>query len=134
MNADSVKKDFVCLWKWRPTFFELATTLKNLRAKWLSEKKVNFTPCTCWKGNFIHSHTQELAESLVQDSNDNNKDNVKKSHFSLINNSIVLKSLMICPFWWALMGVITLKDWSIMRMSLDLIDTAYNGSYFTISL
>ena len=26
-------------------FFELATTLKNLEAKWLSEKKVNFTPC-----------------------------------------------------------------------------------------
>ena len=26
-------------------FFELATTLKNLGAKWLSEKKVNFTPC-----------------------------------------------------------------------------------------
>ena len=25
-------------------FFELATTLKNLGAKWLSEKKVNFTP------------------------------------------------------------------------------------------
>ena len=43
------------------------------------------------KRQFIHSHTQELAESLVQDSNDNNKYNVKKSHFSLINNSIVLK-------------------------------------------
>ena len=26
-------------------FFELATTLKNLGAKWLSEKKMNFTPC-----------------------------------------------------------------------------------------
>ena len=26
-------------------FFELATTLKNLGAKWLSEKEVNFTPC-----------------------------------------------------------------------------------------
>ena len=26
-------------------FFELATTLKNLGAKWLSEKKINFTPC-----------------------------------------------------------------------------------------
>ena len=65
---------------------------------------------TCKKGNFIHSHTQELAKYVVEDSNDNNKDNVKKSHFSLINNSIVLKSLMICPFWWALMGVITLKD------------------------
>ena len=25
-------------------FFELATTLKNLGAKWPSEKKVNFTP------------------------------------------------------------------------------------------
>ena len=25
-------------------FFELATTLKNLGAKWLSEKKINFTP------------------------------------------------------------------------------------------
>ena len=62
-----------------------------------------------WKGNFIHFHTQELTESLEQDSNDNNKNNVKKSHFSLINYSIVLKWL-ICP--------------SIMRMSLDLIDTA----------
>ena len=59
---------------------------------------------------------------------------MKKSHFSLINNSIVLKWLMICPFWWAPMGMITLKDWSIMRMSLGLIDTAYNGSYFTIPL
>ena len=27
------------------TFFELATTLKNLGARCLSEKKVNFTPC-----------------------------------------------------------------------------------------
>ena len=44
-NADSVKKDFVCLWKWQPTFFELATTFKNLGAKWLSEKIINFTPC-----------------------------------------------------------------------------------------
>ena len=26
-------------------FFELATTLKNLEAKWLSEKKITFTPC-----------------------------------------------------------------------------------------
>ena len=26
-------------------FFELATTLKNLGAKWLSEKEVNITPC-----------------------------------------------------------------------------------------
>ena len=25
-------------------FFELATTLKNLGAKWLSEKKINFMP------------------------------------------------------------------------------------------
>ena len=25
-------------------FFELATTLKNLGAKWLPEKKINFTP------------------------------------------------------------------------------------------
>ena len=37
-----------------PTFFEMATTLKNLGAKWLSEKKVNFTPCyynSAKKGN-----------------------------------------------------------------------------------
>ena len=27
-------------------FLELATTLKYLGAKWLPEKKVNFTPCT----------------------------------------------------------------------------------------
>ena len=26
-------------------FFELATSLKNLGAKWLSEKKINFMPC-----------------------------------------------------------------------------------------
>ena len=32
------KKGFVCLWKWQWTFIELATTLKNLGAKWLSEK------------------------------------------------------------------------------------------------
>ena len=29
-------------------FFELATTLNNLGAKWLSEKKINFMSCTCW--------------------------------------------------------------------------------------
>ena len=86
-----------------------------------------------WRINFVHSQIQELAESLIQDLNDNNKYNVKKSHFSYINNGIILKSLMICPFWWALIGVITLWDWSIMTMSLDLIDTAYNGSYFTIT-
>ena len=44
MDADSVKKGFVCLWKWRPTFFELATALKNLGAKWLSEKKLISRP------------------------------------------------------------------------------------------
>ena len=33
------KKNVFCLKEWRPTFFELATTLKNLGAKWLSEKK-----------------------------------------------------------------------------------------------
>ena len=26
-------------------FLELASTLKNVRAKWLPEKKVNFMPC-----------------------------------------------------------------------------------------
>ena len=31
--------------KWRPTFLELATTLKYLGAKWLPKKKVNFMPC-----------------------------------------------------------------------------------------
>ena len=49
---------------------------------------------TCWKGNFIHSHTQELAESLVQDSNDNNKDNVKKSHFIHSDIEELAKSLI----------------------------------------
>ena len=29
-------------------FFELATTLNNLGAKWLSEKKINFMPCTAF--------------------------------------------------------------------------------------
>ena len=31
--------------KWRPTFLELATTLKYLGAKWLLKKNVNFMPC-----------------------------------------------------------------------------------------
>ena len=35
-------------------FFELATTLKNLGAKWQSEKKINFTPCS----NFIFKLVQ----------------------------------------------------------------------------
>ena len=86
-----------------------------------------------WGIDFVHSQIQELAESLIQDLNNNDKYNARKSHFSYINNSIILKSLMISPFRWALMGVIPLKDWTNMRMSLDLIDTAYNGSYFTIS-
>ena len=57
---------------------------------------------------WIHSHVQELAESLIQDLNENNKYNVKKSRFSYIDNGIILKSLMICPFYWGFMGVITL--------------------------
>ena len=28
-----------------PKFLDLATTLENLGAKWLLEKKVNFVPC-----------------------------------------------------------------------------------------
>ena len=40
---------------------------------------------------FIHSHIEELAESLIQDLNHNNKYNVKKSHFPFINNGIILK-------------------------------------------
>ena len=43
---------------------------------------------------FIHSHIEELAESLIQDLNHNNKYNVKKSHFPFINNGIILKSLI----------------------------------------
>ena len=31
-------------------FFELATTLNNLGTKWLSEKKINFTP---WISGFL---------------------------------------------------------------------------------
>ena len=61
-----------------------------------------------WGINFAHSQIQELAESLIQDLNDNNKYNMKKRHFSYINNGIILKSLMIRSFWWVLMGVITL--------------------------
>ena len=60
--------------------------------------------------DFVHSQIQELAESLIQDLNNNDKYNARKSHFSYINNSIILKSLMISPFRWALMGVIPLKD------------------------
>ena len=48
--------------------------------------------------SFIHSHFQELAESLTQDLNDNNKYNMKKSLFPHISNGIILKSLMICFF------------------------------------
>ena len=44
--------------------------------------------------------------SILEDLNDNNKNDAKKSHFHYINNSIILKSLMICPFWWALIDVI----------------------------
>ena len=40
----ALKKGFICLQKWRLTFFELATTLKNLGAKWLSEKKLISCP------------------------------------------------------------------------------------------
>ena len=46
----------------------------------------------------MHSDIEELAESLIQDLNDNDKYNVKKSRFSYINNSIILKSLIIFPF------------------------------------
>ena len=39
-------------------FLELATTLKYLGAKWLPEKKVNFTPCSriCQLRGFVHSN------------------------------------------------------------------------------
>ena len=30
-----------------PNFLDLATTLKNLGARWLLEKKVNFVPWMC---------------------------------------------------------------------------------------
>ena len=38
--------------------FELATTLKNLGAKWLSEKKINFTPCY---GQFFNDYCLLVA-------------------------------------------------------------------------
>ena len=38
-----------------------------------------------------------------------NKNDAKKSHFHYINNGIILKSLMICPFWWALMDINNFK-------------------------
>ena len=44
-----------------------------------------------WGINFAHSQIQELAESLIQDLNDNNKYNMKKRLFSYINNGIILK-------------------------------------------
>ena len=60
------KKGFVCLCKRRPTFFELATTLKNLGAKWLSEKKINFTPCNTIR-HFLKANTiQKCMSSLTQ--------------------------------------------------------------------
>ena len=31
--------------KMAPNFLDLATTLENLGARWLLEKKVNFVPC-----------------------------------------------------------------------------------------
>ena len=37
-------------------FLELATTLKYLGAKWLTEKKVNFTPCGSPTGGFKYSN------------------------------------------------------------------------------
>ena len=51
-----LKKGFVCLWKWQPTFFELATTLKNLGAKWLSEKKLISHPA-------YDKHTSHVSKS-----------------------------------------------------------------------
>ena len=40
-RTDSVKKRFCLSLKMATNFFELATTLKNLEANWLSEKKLN---------------------------------------------------------------------------------------------
>ena len=59
------------------------------------------------KGNYLF--VLFCSKKYIEDLNDN-KNDAKESHFHYINNSIILKSLMICPFWWALMGVITLKD------------------------
>ena len=39
-------------------FFELATTLKNLGAKWLSEKKVNFMP---WVEFWLTLHVRAVT-------------------------------------------------------------------------
>ena len=52
-----------------------------------------------WGINFAHSQIQELAGSLIQELNDNNKYNVKESYLFYIKDIIILKSLMICPFW-----------------------------------
>ena len=67
------KKGFVCLCKWRLTLFELATTLKNLGAKWLSEKKINFMPCNTIR-HFLKANTiQKCMSSLTQQ-------NIQPSH------------------------------------------------------
>ena len=58
-----------------------------------------------WVINCIHSHIQELAESLIQDLNDNNKYNVKKSHFSYI--IIVL----FWNHWWSVLSIGLLWAW-----------------------
>ena len=41
----------LCVCVMATDFLELATTLKYLGAKWLPEKKVNFTPCSGLNAN-----------------------------------------------------------------------------------
>ena len=42
-------------------FFELATTLNNLGAKCLSEKKINFTHCYCFYRSNVSAHKCYIA-------------------------------------------------------------------------
>ena len=40
-----------------PNVLDLATTLENLGARWLLEKKVNFVPCRIFKyESFVYTH------------------------------------------------------------------------------
>ena len=44
-------------------FLELATTLKDLGAKWLPEKKVNFMPCIQW---LVHGPMTSYNETVYR--------------------------------------------------------------------
>ena len=53
---------FVCVIM-ATNFLELATTLKDLGAKWLPEKKVNFMPCIQW---LVHGPMTSYNETVYR--------------------------------------------------------------------